>query len=716
MRCIEQRIVFPIRSVLLSRPLLYEFAKTAYFRALDIYYFLRTGRPRPPRTNIDSGVFEGHRDIEDGSYYVSAAKGLVCRSPSGAGLVEKQISSYDAYYQDQQSFDHCETDVRVIAYHLPQFHATPENDMWWGKGFTEWTNTRKTAPLFPGHYHPREPHDDIGYYDLSDVEALKKQANLAKRHGIYGFVFYHYWFHGRRLLGKPVDALLAHPEIDLPFCLCWANETWSKRWDGKDHHILVKQTFSPEDDIRFIEFLAPFFRDPRYIRVDGKPLLQVYRVRKLPCPRSTAERWRSWCRKNGIGEIHLVAVTHSEITPSDDDLKEVGFDAYAAFTPHNFPCQHIPADESLFDGGYRFDYTSGVDIYEKSPSQPEVYECCTLGWDNTARFGNRGMIYLRFSLKAYHRWLSSAIRRTREKFMGDRRILFLNAWNEWAEGAHLEPDRKYGYALLNTTSKAIFGLPLADKERDQHGGEASTSTTSAETADKYTKDYEWLRYTIETGAENSLTKVDSMLSDSAEILEFGPAAGYFTKYLKEQRQAIVDIIEIDEECAQRARAFARDTFVGDIERDDWRKFVGNRRYDFILFADVLEHLREPQKILTQSAAFLKPKGKIIISVPNVGHWQIVASLINNDFSYNDVGIMDRTHLRFFTEPTLRQMVLDSGLKPVAIEPVLFPDLPVSCGTKWNVCNIPNNLKHYLRSRAYGNAIQIVACCSSNQDM
>ncbi len=689
---VQQRLVFSIHTMLLRKPILHQLAKQWYCTIARLYRRFLSKQP---------------------TLFLSATQGLVVqttnRRQSGG-----RVPSYLAEYEQEQSFDGSLTDVKVIAYHLPQFHATPENDDWWGKGFTEWTNTRKADSLFPGHYQPREPHQDIGYYDLADVEVLKKQADLAKRHGIRGFAFYHYWFHGRRLLGKPVDMLLANPDIDIEFCVCWANETWSKRWDGKDHHILVQQKHSAQDDIRFIEFLAPYFRDRRYVRVNGRPVLQVYRVSKLPSARATADRWREWCRKNGIGEIHLVAVTHSEIQPSDLHLKEIGFDAYAAFTPHNFPCTEIASDSGLFDGGYRFDYADGVARYHASASHVNTYECCCLGWDNTARFGKKSNIYINFSMHAYYNWLVEALHRTREKFAEDQRLLFINAWNEWAEGAYLEPDKLYGYAALNTTSRAIFGRPPEKYQQESApltAYEATTITADRETADKYTKDYEWLKLMIESGAESSLTKVNQMIREKSEILEFGPAAGYFTRYLKEHRQATVDIIEIDEACAKRAAEFARHCFVGDIEEDNWMAVFAGRTYDHVIFADVLEHLRNPLSVLRASTALLKPGGKIVISVPNIGHWQILAALINNDFSYNNVGIMDKTHLRFFTEATLRQMIYDAGLQPKQIEPVLFQELPLGCGTKWNKHEIPNNIKHFLRSRSYADAIQIVASCA-----
>ena len=695
-QCLKNRIIFPIQTKLLSSPFLYKITKYFYLLAIHIYRILAI------------------RSKNQLSFFLSTRRGLVVCDTAAVDSHEREVDPWRGQYEDEALFEGVPKDVKVVAYHLPQFHSTPENDEWWGKNFTEWTNTKKAKPLFPNHYQPREPHADIGYYDLSDVAVLKRQAQLAARHGIHGFAFYHYWFHGRRLLGDPVDSLLAHPEVDINFCLCWANETWSRRWDGKDHHILVQQTYSPDDDIHFIEFLAPFFCDRRYIRINGRPLLQVYRVNKLPSASATADRWRTWCRQNGIGEIHLVAINHSEVSPSGSHLKEIGFDAYSNFAPHNFPCGHISAEEGLFEGGYRFDYKDGVKRYIESEAIDNCYECCTLGWDNTARFGKKANIYLNFSLGTYYNWLVEALHRTRQKFVGDQRILFINAWNEWAEGSYLEPDKKYGYSALNTTSKAIFGLPLDNDQEESELNileDVSQTNSALETADKYTKDYEWLKFTIESQAENSLTKVNGMIKDKSEILEFGPASGYFTRYLRDHRQATVDIIEIDEDCAKRAAEFARHCFVGDLEKNDWRAAFEGRTYDYILFADVLEHLRDPLSVLRASSFLLKTGGQIIISVPNIGHWQILASLINNDFSYNSVGIMDRTHLRFFTESTLRQLILDAEMQPVRIEPVLFRDLPMGCGTRWNKTAVPKDIKRFLRNRAYADAIQIVACCS-----
>lgn len=673
----------------------YEIAKKLLLRSLQVYYSLRRGR----LLTIEEIIFPVH----EFRLHVSSKEGLVRIIPNDPHPDAEPVEAFAATCELPEDFTGCTSDIKAIAYHLPQFHTIPENDQWWGEGFTEWTNTEKAEPLFPGHYQPRQPHEDIGFYDLADVGTLRNQVKLAKRFGIHGFAFYHYWFHGKRLLGRPVDLLLNNPDIDMPFCLCWANETWSKRWDGKDHEILMQQTFSEEDDIAFIKFLAPYLRDPRYIRVDNKPLLQVYRVNKLPSPSATAQRWRTWCRDNGIGELHLVAVAHSETTPSDRNLQRIGFDAYAAFAPHRFPCAHVSSDENVFDGGYRFDYATGVDAYCRSATLQRVYECCTLGWDNTARFGRKANIYLNFSLEKYHQWLVEAVERTREKFQPPDRLLFINAWNEWAEGAHLEPDRRYGYAYLNATARALFGKTLNSTDLRETPASAS----------KYTKHYAWLRSAVTSHAEYSLAKVNSFLKDGAEVLEFGPAAGYFTRFLAEERKVTVDIVEIDAASAEKASKYARQCVVADLERDDWDKSLTGKTYDYILFADVLEHLRDPLKVLQKAATFLRHDGLIIISVPNVAHWQIVACLINNDFSYNNVGIMDKTHCHLFTEPTLREMIKEAGLVVRDVKEVQMPNLVMGCGTKWNQHRVPRSIKKFLKAKPFADAIQVVAACGKS---
>lgn len=345
--------------------------------------------------------------------------------------------------------------VRAIAFYLPQFHPIPENDKWWGKGFTEWTNVRPAKPQFEGHYQPHVPDDFLGYYDLRDTDVMHKQIELAKQYGIEGFCFYTYWFSGHRLLETPVDNYLNDPSLDLPFCLCWANENWSRRWDGLDSELLMEQHYSAKDDINFINNIAKYLCDPRYIRIDGKPLLLVYRPNLFPDMRATAQRWRTWCLKNGIGEIYLTYPQSFECV----DPAEYGFDAACEFPPNNTAPANITNAitplEADFEGTI-YDWRSLVER-SKHYKRPEykLFRGVNPSWDNTARRKNKGTILLHSSPCGYQEWLYNAIIDTRQRFSNpDERLIFINAWNEWAEGAHLEPDQRYGYAWLEATRMA----------------------------------------------------------------------------------------------------------------------------------------------------------------------------------------------------------------------------------------------------------------------
>ena len=221
-------------------------------------------------------------------------------------------------------------DVTYVAFYLPQFHPVPENDEWWGKGFTEWTNVTKARVLFEGHYQPHLP-ADFGFYDLRLREVQRAQIEYAKAYGIDAFCFHYYWFGGRRILERPVDDFLADPQAQIQFCLCWANESWTKRWDGSDKEVLIAQEYSEANDITFAENLLPYFRDGRYLRVDGAPLLVVYRPQQLPDAKASVERWRRVWREAGIGEVHLVAA----LTYGNWEFEALDFDAGVEFPPHN---------------------------------------------------------------------------------------------------------------------------------------------------------------------------------------------------------------------------------------------------------------------------------------------------------------------------------------------------------------------------------------------
>ncbi len=362
---------------------------------------------------------------------------------------------------------------RLIAFYLPQYHPIPENDEWWGQGFTEWHNVSKTKPLFTGHYQPHVP-ADLGFYDLRQEQTRIDQAKLAQKYGIEGFCYYHYWFNGRRLLERPLEDLLKSGKPDFPFCLCWANENWTRRWDGEDQQVLMRQEYSEQDDRSHIQSLLPVFKDERYIRVNGKPFILIYRTENLPEPARTAEIWREEARKAGIGELYLCRVESVGMC----DPKAINFDAALEFAPDwQNKGPRLQADSELL--GDTEDNLSQVcaDNYVHSyPAMAETmmakqipaytwFRCVIPSWDNWARRQQGASIFLGSTPEKYKAWLAQAVANTNGRLLGEERIVFVNAWNEWAEGNHLEPDEKFGHAYLEATKQGLEQGQLATDSR-----------------------------------------------------------------------------------------------------------------------------------------------------------------------------------------------------------------------------------------------------------
>ncbi len=346
-----------------------------------------------------------------------------------------------------------DVDVRLIAFYLPQFHPIPENDAWWGEGFTEWTNVRSAQPLFSGHRQPREP-GELGYYDLRDAKIRDRQASLARDHGIHGFCYYHYWFGGKRLLERPFDEVLASGRPDLPFALCWANESWSRRWDGSDEEILQPQAYSPEDDLAHIRALLPALHDQRAITVGGRPLLLIYQGWVLPDAQRLTDTWRTEASRSGLPGLQLLSVETGH--DAAWDATEVGFDGKVRFQPQFTTLTTTGRIE--VDGQPAlsvYDYRRSWPVLSEPPavSYP-TYEVVFPGWDNTPRRGPRGVVVHDATPDLYGRWLTKAVERARSRPQ-DERLVFINAWNEWAEGAYLEPDTTFGREWLEATRRAV---------------------------------------------------------------------------------------------------------------------------------------------------------------------------------------------------------------------------------------------------------------------
>ncbi|MFN0163514.1 MAG: glycoside hydrolase family 99-like domain-containing protein [Burkholderiales bacterium] len=347
--------------------------------------------------------------------------------------------------------------IRAIAFYLPQFHPIAENDAWWGQGFTEWANVVKAKPNFVGQDQPRVP-ADLGYYDLRAAEVMEAQAELARRYGVAGFCFYYYWFGGRRLLEAPIENMLASGRPDFPFCLCWANENWTRRWDGRADDVLIGQAHSADDDLAVIEDLSRYFRDPRYIRVVGKPLILVYRVNLFPDFCETARRWRDACRASGIGEIHVSMVESLELATRTLHPSDYGCDSSVEFPPQEMADPRPPAGQILNPrfSGQVADYRDLAVRFGARPAPGYTrFRGVAPGWDNTPRRQDNPFTFEHATPGAFRAWLNAAIEHTFVERGPGERLLFINAWNEWAEGAYLEPDRRFGHAYLQAVRDAL---------------------------------------------------------------------------------------------------------------------------------------------------------------------------------------------------------------------------------------------------------------------
>jgi hypothetical protein len=373
--------------------------------------------------------------------------------------------------------------VRLLALYFPQFHAIPENDAWWGQGFTDWVNVRKARPQYRGQYQPRVPQGG-NYYDQSRKETLAWQIDLARRHGVHGFCHYHYWFDGKQLLETPTNLVLdsKEKEFDFPFCLAWANETWSRRWDGRDHHILQKQSHEPDPALwmRHFEYLFRAWSDERAVRIDGKPVFLVYRAHIIREIGAMFDLWRSEAVRRGLPGLYLVAMKQYEF-PMPEVLRH--FDATMQFQPFealyspDFPAPGVETrrmfrplrllPERMQDmlRSVRYNLFPALTFYDyemvwKHMLQVEreggipAFPGAFVDWDNTARYVKRARIFKGASPERFAYWFRRLVEVTATR-PDPERIIFMNAWNEWAEGTYLEPDERHGLKYLEAVRDGL---------------------------------------------------------------------------------------------------------------------------------------------------------------------------------------------------------------------------------------------------------------------
>ncbi len=365
-------------------------------------------------------------------------------------------------HEDRKTVNSCA--ARLIAFYLPQYHPIPENDLWWGKGFTEWTNVAKAKPLFRGHYQPHVP-ADLGFYDLRVPETRAAQAEMAREAGIEAFCYYHYWFAGKRMLERPFEEVLQSGQPNFPFCLCWANQTWTGIWHGSPNKVLINQTYPGDDDHRsHFNELLPAFLDKRYVTVDGKPLFLIYQPKDIPQVTKVLDFWRSMAVKSGFAGLHMVAILQGRETWNP---LQHGFDAlvrlylpplrerYVSFRKPFKKLLHLYLERRGKPTIYRYEDVMLKVFHDRVPGI-ENYPCLLPNWDNTPRSGRNGLVLDGASPELFRVQVSKSLEMMSD-IPWERKLIFIKSWNEWAEGNYLEPDLKFGKAYLEVIREEVRG-------------------------------------------------------------------------------------------------------------------------------------------------------------------------------------------------------------------------------------------------------------------
>ncbi len=549
---------------------------------------------------------------------------------------------------------------KALAFYLPQFHPIPENDEWWGQGFTEWTNVTRARPLYPGHYQPHVP-TDLGYYDLRLPEIRQAQADLAATHGISGFVYYHYWFHGKRLLERPFDEVLASGSPDFPFALCWANEEWTRNWDAQTGRVLMPQEFSDADDLAHIRWLATAFADDRYIKIDGKPLMLIYRAKQLPDPKRSTSIWREEAQRLGFPDLYLCWVESWGPPPGGPEA--FGLDASVGFMPFSGDQLFLPLEGAR---GHRIlDYETAYLAELRNPAPAwKRFPSVMVGWDNTARRPFGATIFEGATPEAYERWLRHAVDSV-STVREEENYLFIVAWNEWAEGNHLEPDLRYGRAFLDATQAVILG---SEKSGSARPGELKPPAgKGADGALDSSFDYVY-PFQHESAVGHAAGLVRSLaLDEDSRVVDLGAGTAVVSHALRQAGIAYHGL-ELHPVAVDLMHAAGIEATQCDLTDLDVVQATLDELGDVgaLMLLDVIEHLTQPQQLLSALSAWSLKHGEpaLITSVPNVSHFDLALRLLCGDWILSDTGMLDSTHLRFFTEETLERMFNRCGWRVV----------------------------------------------------
>ncbi|MBF6555682.1 MAG: glycoside hydrolase family 99-like domain-containing protein [Acidimicrobiales bacterium] len=551
---------------------------------------------------------------------------------------------------------------KALAFYLPQFHPIPENDEWWGTGFTEWTNVTRARPLYPGHYQPHVP-ADLGYYDLRLPEVRQAQADLAATHGVSGFVYYHYWFHGKRLLERPFNEVLASGSPDFPFALCWANEEWTRNWDAQTGRVLMPQEFSDADDLAHIRWLATAFADDRYIKIDGRPLMLIYRAAQLPDAKRSTDIWRQEAQRLGFPDLYLCWV--ESWGPPPGGPQAFGLDASVGFMPITGEQIFLPLEGARghrvldYQSAYRTELSTARPSWKRFPS-------VMVGWDNTARRPYAATIFDGATPEAYERWLRRAVESV-SKVRPEENYLFIVAWNEWAEGNHLEPDQHYGRAFLDATRAVMLGSP-ENRETIRTGELRPVSGPGADQSPRSSFDYIYpFEHESPVGHAAGLVRALA-LDHGAKAVDLGAGTAVVSHPLRQAGVAYhgLELHPVAVDLMHSAGIDATQCDLTDLDAVqstlDELGHVGA-----LLLLDVIEHLTQPQQLLSALSAWSLKHGEpaLVVSVPNVSHFDLGIRLLCGQWNLTETGLLDSTHLRFFTEEMLEHMFERCGWRVVS---------------------------------------------------